>query len=267
MTARGATEPATTRSRHLFWLRELAVILAFYLVYTWVRNKFGSAAVGPDVAFNNAELMLDIEAAIGLDVEDEIQSWFLDYGWFLRFWNIFYGTFHFLVTAFALIYLYRTDRAAYPRWRTIGLTTTGIALIGFAIFPLMPPRLIGDCSIYGACLASPFVDTVAEHGGWWTFGSGTMEQISNQYAAMPSLHFAWAYWSFLVLAPRLQNRAALVFIWAYPWLTVFAIIVTGNHYWIDAVGGALVLALGYLIGNAIHDWWEGRRPSVAARAE
>jgi hypothetical protein len=253
MTARQISEPPQDTARSgLRWWKEALLILGFYLVYSWIRNQFGSAAVDPDVAFRNAEYILDIQGAMALNIEDEIQSWFVDWGWFLRFWNIFYGTLHFLVTGFAMVYLYRTDPRAYPKWRTFGLATTGLALVGFAAFPLMPPRLIGDCSEYGACLASPFVDTVAVHGGWWTFSSGAVEQVSNQYAAMPSLHFAWAFWSFMVLGPRLRNRAAVWFMWAYPWLTVFAIVVTANHYWIDAVGGGIALAAAWWIAGRIH---------------
>jgi len=257
------TEPGTANASHrLRWKREVVMMLGFYLVYSWIRNQFGSAAVGPSAALKNAQFIIDLEAFAGLDVEVAIQSWFLDFELFLRGWNIFYGTFHFLVTAFALVYLYRRHPTDYSRWRTIGLATTGLALAGFAAFPLMPPRLLGNCGEYGACLPSEYVDTVAELGSWWTFGSGTAAEISNQYAAMPSLHFAWAYWSFLVLAPRLRNRAAVVFMWAYPWLTLFAVVVTANHYWLDAVGGSVALALAYWAVAAI----EARRTTKRAPA-
>ncbi len=254
--------PAPAASRLLWW-KEVLLVVGFYLIYTWIRNRFGSAAVEPADAFDNAEIIIDMQRAMGLEFEDELQGWFLGYDWFLRAWNIFYGTFHFVVTGFALVFLYRRYPREYPRWRTIGLATTGLALVGFAAFPLMPPRLLADCGRFGACVESPYVDTVAELGSWWTFGSGAMEQLSNQYAAMPSLHVAWALWSFLILAPRLQNRAALAFVWAYPWLTLFSIVVTGNHYWLDAVGGVVVLAVGYAFGTWLHDRLDER---AAARA-
>lgn len=245
-----ADEFVAARSR-LKWWREALLVLGFYLIYSWVRNQFGSASVGADRAFENARDIIDLQRAMGLYIEPDIQGWFVDHGWFLRFWNIFYGTLHFLVTGVAMVFLYRRYPAEYPRYRNIGLATTGIALVGFAAYPLMPPRLLGDCGEYGACVESPFVDTVAVHGGWWSFDSGAVEAVSNQYAAMPSLHFAWAFWSFMVLAPRVRTLAARAAITAYPWLTVFAIVVTANHYWIDAVGGGVVLVAGWLVGNAI----------------
>lgn len=264
----GNRAPTTTRSKGdgtLRWWREALMVVAFYLVYTWIRNQFGSASVGVDTAFANAERVIDFEEALRLHVEPTIQSWFLDFGLFLRVTNIFYGTFHFLVTGFAMFWLYRRFPHDYARWRTIGLTTTALALVGFATFPLMPPRLLGDCGDLGACVPSPYVDTLAIHGGWWSFNSDAIDSVSNQYAAMPSLHIAWALWSYVVLAPRLQSRWSRSLIALYPWLTLFAIVVTGNHYWLDAAGGALVLVGGYFGGTWIND--AVRRYAGARRAQ
>ena len=124
-------------------------------------------------------------------------------------------------------------------------------MIGFSLYPLMPPRLLSVCGGYGGCTNSNFVDTLQRFGGLWSFDSGTMQSISNQYAAMPSLHFAWSTWCWLALRPVVQRRSVRIALAAYPWLTLFAIVVTGNHYWIDAAGGALVLAVGYVIGSII----------------
>ncbi|MFV2039593.1 MAG: phosphatase PAP2 family protein, partial [Acidimicrobiales bacterium] len=257
-----SSSPAPTTAelgpgRGLRWWREVLLVVVFYLIYSWIRNQFGSASVSADTAFANAERVIDLEKGLGLYIEADIQSWFVDIGWFLRATNIFYGTAHFLVTAFALIWLYRRHPQDYGRWRTIGLTTTALALFGFAVFALMPPRLLGDCGDLGACVASPYVDTLAVHGGWWSFDSAAVESISNQYAAMPSLHIAWAFWSYLVLAPRLRSPLGRVLISIYPWLTLFAIIVTANHYWIDAVGGAVALAGGYFGGTWLHNRIQG----------
>ena len=76
-----------------------------------------------------------------------------------------------------------------------------------------------------------------------------MQKISNQYAAMPSLHFAWSIGAFLVLFRIREPRWPRWLIAAYPWLTLFAIVVTANHFWLDAVGGAVVLAVGFLLAR------------------
>ena len=71
-----------------------------------------------------------------------------------------------------------------------------------------------------------------------------METISNQYAAMPSLHIAWAIWCTVALYPVLRRRWSRVLIVAYPVATMFAIVVTANHFWLDAVGGVIALGVG-----------------------
>jgi hypothetical protein len=239
---------------HLRWWREVLYVLAFYGIYSFVRNQFGSAAVSSDTAFDNARRIIDLQEAIGLSFEEGLQDAFLDATWFIKGWNIFYGTFHFVVTAFALGYLFRCWKSRYVRWRTTLACTTALALIGFALFPLMPPRLLP--ASYG------YVDTLAEIGGLWSFDSDAMADISNQYAAMPSLHFAWSAWSAFVLVPALRQRWLRVLVLAYPVATVFAIIVTANHFWLDAAGGAIVLATGYLLGSLWDRWTDGGREPV-----
>jgi hypothetical protein len=228
----------------LRWWVEIVAMLALYVVYSGIRNKFGSATGNEIQAFTNARRVIAFERHLGLFFEENFQDFFLAHRFFLQFWNVFYGTFHFWVTGFALIYLFRKYPARYSFWRNTIVLTTLLALIGFSWFPLMPPRLLDDCGHFGACASYGFVDTLAQYGGLWSFDSGTMEEISNQYAAMPSLHFAWSFWAFLVLFPHLKHRWSRIAITLYPWVTLYAIVVTANHYWLDALGGALALAGG-----------------------
>ena len=177
-----------------------------------------------------------------------MQGWFLGWDAFISIWNVFYGLLHFSVTFFTLIWLYLKFPEVYQRWRTTGLVCTGLGLVGFALFPLMPPRLLGDCGPYGACLPDAgFVDTMIHYEGLWSFDSGTFQALSNQYAAMPSIHFAWAFWCFLALRGRVRSGWGRVCLYLYPPLTLFAVVVTANHYWIDAVAGVacLLLALAW----------------------
>ena len=239
------TPPPGTRTLH--WWRELLYAGAFYLVYTGTRNRFGSAGHGSEThAFHNAERVIGAERWLGIFQEQTVQSWFLAWPGFLRLWNIYYGTLHFVVTIAVLITLFRRWPTAYRLWRNTLAFTTALALIGFSLFPLMPPRLLCDC-LYGHIAGSTyrFVDTVDRYGGLWSFDSGTVKSISNQYAAMPSLHVAWALWCALVLVPRLHHRRAKVLAGLYPIVTLFAVIVTANHYFLDAVAGVLTLAAGY----------------------
>lgn len=249
---------ATARRRYgLRWWVELALIAGVYLLYSLGRNEFGSAAVSPETAADNADLVIDMEKALGLYIEADVQAQFIDATAFIQFWNLFYGLFHFLVTFVVLLWLFFSDPGHYRFWRRTGLITTVFGLIGFAFFPLMPPRLLGNCGDYGACrLGSPYVDTVIDVGGIWSFESTGMEAISNQYAAMPSLHIGWALWCTLVLVPRLSARWAKLLAASYPFLTMFAIVVTANHYWLDGVGAVVAVAFGLWLSGV----WDRRVP-------
>jgi hypothetical protein len=251
VAARTTSDVATVPAARLRWWREVAIVAAFYGTYTAVRNLFGSASVSPERALGNARQMIELERAIGLFHEETVQHWFLDWSWFMRFWNVFYGTFHFIVPIAALLYLFHRVPEHYRQWRNTLAATTAFALVGFSMYPLMPPRLLNVCDEYGGCTNSNFVDTLERFGGLWSFDSGTMQSISNQYAAMPSLHFAWATWCWLSLRPYVQRRSVRVALGVYPWLTLFAIVVTANHFWIDAAGGLLVLAAGFVVGAMI----------------
>jgi hypothetical protein len=197
---------------------------------------------------------LRFEMALGLFHEETIQDWFLGAHWFIRFWDIYYGSFHFIVTAFALVWCFRSRPDRYPLWRNTLAATTALALIGFAFFPLMPPRLLPPS--YG------FVDTLARYGGLWSFDSGTMKAVSNQYAAMPSMHFGWSTWCVFVLWPATERRPWLKPVLVlYPVATLFAITVTANHFWLDALGGAAALAAGYALASAGTSWARSRAAS------
>ena len=212
-------------------------------MYSFIRNTQGSASVSAAHAFSNARQVIRIERAMGLYFEEGLQEAFLDWRPFIQLWNLFYGTFHFVVTIVALVLLFRRFPARYPRWRNTLAATTALALIGFATYPLMPPRLLPES--YG------FVDTLRVYGGLWSFESGPVAQVSNQYAAMPSLHFAWSAWSALVLYPMLVRTWSRLAVVLYPLATLFAIVVTANHFWLDAAGGALVLGVGGVVGFAL----------------
>jgi len=235
----GGDAPVRRRGQLRFW-REVAYVAAFYGVYSVVRNTQGSAAVSAAHAMRNALRVIRWEELLGIYHEQALQQAFLGNRIFIGFWNFFYGSFHFVVTAFALILLFKRFPARYRKYRNTLAATTGLALVGFALFPLMPPRLLP--APYG------YVDTLAQYGTLWSFDSGAMHKISNQYAAMPSLHFAWSTWSALALIPALRRWWAKALAGLYPALTLFAIVVTANHFYLDAAGGVVVLAAGALIG-------------------
>ena len=264
----GSARPAGGR---LHWWSELVLVGVFYGVYTLIRNQFGSD-MGQSVkqtAIDNAYDVIAWERAVHLFGEKGIQDLFIEWDLFIRFWNIFYGFCHFAVTIGVMVLLFVRYPVRYGVQRTVLAFTTALALVGFALYPLMPPRLLNDCSAFGACDPNySYVDTLVDPGGFWSFNSSAMMDISNQYAAMPSLHVAWAVWCVVAALPVLRRRWARLTLLAYPWLTLFAVMVTANHYWLDAVGGLLAVLIAYPAGVLLArrlPAWLAPRPSEAAR--
>jgi hypothetical protein len=272
-------ELAATRARsRLRWWHEVLFGLAVYVIYSAVRNRFGSAGGDPGPAFEHARQIIDVERALHLYVEADVQSWYLDLpaDGLIRGWNVYYGIAHFLVTFCTLVWVFRRSPERYPLWRNTLAVTTCVAVVGFAAYSLMPPRLLDDAGEFGACqiyapeaaAAAPpqaiggvvdapgcdrygYVDTIARYGGWISFGNEGMKDVSNQYAAMPSMHIGWSTWCVLALLPLLRRRWTRALLIAYPVITLVCIVVTANHYWIDGLGGLLCLGIGYGIAHAI----------------
>ncbi len=230
----------------LRWWREILTIAIFYELYSLARNTQGSGSTSPAHAFRNARAVIHLERLVGLYHEESIQRLFLGTRPLVKALNVYYGTAHFVVTAGILIWLFIRHPDRYPRWRWALASTTLLALIGFLAFPVMPPRLITSVFQVGS-----YEDTLHTVGGLWNFEDGAIAKLSNQYAAMPSLHFAWSLWCCLALWPRLRRPLSRALAVTHPLLTLVAIVATANHYWLDAAGGALALLIGWLLGGVI----------------
>jgi membrane-associated phospholipid phosphatase len=265
------------REHRVHWWKEALIVSVFYALYSWTRNQFGSnkiAADGiPDQAFTNAERIIQLERWLGVFHEESIQDLFLPYRHFIQLWNTYYGTAHFFVTIAVFVLLYVKRRDVFPQWRNTLAAMTALAIVGFAWFPLMPPRLLDEpCPAQveyeygGACIPTGlrgddgfgFVDTLSEYGGPWSFDSETVASISNQYAAMPSLHIGWATWCAIAVWPLVRRRWVKILVLLYPAVTLFCIVVTANHYVLDGVGGLVVFGVGALIGWGLHRWNQDR---------
>jgi hypothetical protein len=245
--------------RRLYWWAELIAVAVFYLVYSFVRNLHHGNQTD---AFRHALDLMRFQKTLGINHEQAIQAWALGSRAFIIAANYFYGSLHFIVTGGVMIYLYRRWTNDYPLWRNTLGVATALALIGFAFFPLAPPRMF-DGTNWHLAITIPnlhFVDTLANDPAFWSFNSGAVNKISNQFAAMPSVHCAWALWCSCALIPRLRHLWAKVLAGFYPVTTVTVIVVTANHYLLDAVGGFFVLGCGYLLARIFTR--AGRGPAV-----
>ncbi|MBC9712531.1 phosphatase PAP2 family protein [Streptomyces sp. TRM66268-LWL] len=216
-------------------LLELLLIRVFYAAYSQVRL---AATAGRAEAEAHGRQILDLERALFLDIEYWLNHLVARTPWLEAAMNFYYTSFHFTVPLVILAVLYRRRPADY-RWArsALGLTTV-LGLAGFWLYPLAPPRLMPGLG---------FVDTIHGAQDFTRPDYGAMTALTNQYAAMPSLHFGWSLWCGLVallLARRWWLKALGLL---HPALTLVVIVGTANHWILDAAGGALVVGAGFLI--------------------
>ncbi|MFD5857531.1 bifunctional glycosyltransferase 87/phosphatase PAP2 family protein [Streptomyces chartreusis] len=238
-------------------LFELLLIRVTYYAYAQIRLAAagGSNSAGRVTAEEHGEEIHSIERALGIDIEHWANHAVVQVDWLRGFFDFYYESFHFGVPLAILAVLYWRRPVDYRWARTaIGFATV-FALIGFWLYPLAPPRLMPGLG---------FIDTVHGPQDFTQPDYGTLTELTNQYAAMPSLHFGWSLWCglvILILAPRWWMKALGLL---HPLFTVTAIVVTGNHWVLDAVGGAAVVGAGF----AVTYLFQGPRArAVTARAE
>ena len=214
-------------------LLELLLIRVGYSLYSHIR---AAAPASRSDAEGHASTIHAVERALGIDIEYAVNHAVVATPWLESFFNFYYTSFHFVVPLTILAVLYWRRPGDY-RWAraSLGLATI-LALFGFWLFPLAPPRLMPDMG---------FIDTVHGVQDLANPQYGAMTAISNQYAAMPSLHFGWSLWCGIViitLAPKGWQKLLGAL---HPLITVCAIVATANHWVLDAVGGALVVGAGF----------------------
>jgi hypothetical protein len=235
----------------LYWWAEIIAILIFYFVYSAIRNVHGGISITgqidcvtmssqlPDHVCAHAHQIMTAEHWLGIFHEETIQNWALHARPLIIAANYFYGSFHFVVTIGAGIFLFRKWSDDYPRFRNSLGISTAVALIGFTFYPLAPPRMF----------PASFTDTLLKDPAIWTFSSGAAAKVSNQFAAMPSVHICWALWCAVALVPRLKRPWAKVLAAVYPLITLVVIVITANHYFLDAAGGVAIFLIGWFVSG------------------
>jgi hypothetical protein len=213
-------------------LRLLCVVL-LYALYAWTRNRHGAeSADAYDAAVRHARSLVAVEDALRLPTEAALQSAVLGQKALLRACGAYYGTAHFLVTLAVLAWCVLRRPRQVDRLAGVLLVATFAGVAVFAAYPVAPPRLLPDGT----------VDTLAVLGGVWSYDHGVLERISDPFAALPSLHLAWATWCALALRHLGGRRWAAVGA-LHVLLTLVAVLLTGNHWYLDAVAGAALVLL------------------------
>jgi hypothetical protein len=233
----GKAPRRTTRGGRfrVLWLYEVGLILVGYWLYSAVRNGVAGTE-GEAVA--RARDIVDIERQLGIYTEQGINAVVAANEWLAVLFNYYYATLHFGVTISVGVWVYVRHRRYARRLRNAWYAMNVLALIGFASYALAPPRLLPG---------GGYVDTIVFFRTWGSWADPSVAEHSNQYAAMPSMHIGWALWVAVIVVVLARRWWVRALGWLYPVATLLVIVGTGNHYWLDAVGGAVACAGGFAV--------------------
>ncbi len=241
--ARASSRP----HRRYGWLvsREVALILGGLIVYRLVRLVVKDEI---DQAFTNSQTVVNWERTIGIFNEVTFQSTILGSDAVVWMLNRYYFFAHFGGTAILLIWLFSRHYSCYGRARRVLFGTTFTALAVHLVFPLAPPRWFPDMG---------FVDTLQTYGPR-IYDSETISSTANQIAAMPSLHVAWALigaWAIVISSASRWRWLSL----GHPLMMTAAVVLTANHWWLDAVGAAVLVLVIIAVDAPIQRYLERRQ--------
>ncbi|MFF6994688.1 phosphatase PAP2 family protein [Streptomyces sp. NPDC008313] len=245
-------EPATRRPP---LVRELLLVAGLFVVYKLGRQL---ASGHTAEASRNGHRVWDLERTVRLPGEGAVQSALLHSDALVHLANTYYATVHFPATAAFLVWLYLRRPGHYLWARRTLAAVTAAALVLHLAFPLAPPRLLH---------ATGLLDTGQVYGPTVYGASPAGDSLSNQFAAMPSLHFGWALMLAIGLIAATRSRWRRLWL-LHPLLTLLVIVGTANHYWLDSVvAAALLVASLAVIRPPLPATAEtGRRPGSVVRA-
>jgi len=210
---------------------ESALLFALYGLWQFA----GSFTVmGTSGALPRARWLWDAERVLHLPSETAVQRLVLPHPLLVQACNLYYDVLHFPLLGACLVWLYARHRADYPRIRTTVALFTGVSLL-IQLIPVAPPRLLASTGM---------VDTAVQYGqSVYAWGGGF---DADEFSAMPSVHVGWA----LIVAIAVITVSRSRWRWlaaAYPVLTLLIVVVTANHFWLDGIAAALLVALVMVI--------------------
>ncbi len=222
------------------FIREAGTIAVLYALWQLVGEI---SLVSSDDAYGRGRWLVRAEHTLHLPAEATVQSWVLPHPWLAQLCNLYYAGLHFAGLFALLLWLFVRHRSDYARARSsiVVLTATCLAI---QLLPVAPPRLVPQAGV---------VDVAARYGqSVYDAGGASVDQLS----AMPSVHVGWALLIAVIVIRTSPSRWRWAVL-AYPVLTTFVVIATGNHFWLDGIVAALVLVLG----EAALTGWRRARPA------
>jgi hypothetical protein len=243
MTITAAAPRAAAYRGRLRWWTELPLIAVVYALYSGARVLVRGDV---DDAVGHGSDILHFEQLTHLDPERFFNRLFTEHAFLGVPADFAYASLHYIVTPSILIWLWRRRPTHYRMARTWLMISTLIGLVGFTVVPTAPPRLL--TGHHG------FIDTMAQYGsyGWWGTDASAprgMGHLTNQYAAMPSLHVGWSLWCGIMLFRYGRHWTVRTLGVLYPLTTALVVMGTANHYLMDAAAGVAVMSLGFALAK------------------
>jgi PAP2 superfamily len=241
--------PRSRTVRHIgAFLREAAVIGVLYALWQLAGTL---SVMGVQDAYHRAHWIQGVEGDVGLPSERSVQGLVLGHPLLVQASNLYYATMHFPMMFVFLIWLFWRHRDRYrPVRQVLGWTTLGCLLI--QLVPVAPPRMLPG-----------IVDTALRYGQSVYSNGLAVDQLS----AMPSVHVGWAvfvgFYSW-----RVSTSGWRYLGFAHTAVTVFVVVATGNHWWLDGiVATAVLVAAAWLVGGTRAAWAALRRTVASGRTE
>ena len=218
-------------------VRQLLLFAGAYYVYRIVRGIVDGEVTA---AFAHARWIVNAERGLHLFFEPSVQTWTIGQGWLIHAADFTYVNGHFVITTAFLVWLYFWRNDAFYFVRNMFMVAMGLALVLYAVYPTAPPRFLPEWG---------FTDTVTDFFGQGASHSASM--LYNPYAAMPSMHVAFALMVGMTGVRLVKWKPARIFWLLYPLFISFVVIVTANHFWLDAAMGAVVAGISAYASAAL----------------
>lgn len=212
-------------------IRELSIFISFLIFYKISRYiAIGDAST----AFENARKLIAFEKDLGIFTEPIVQGLFLSKTGLIKFLNTFYMYVHIPATTVFFIWLFKKHNSRYYWIRNGFIAANCIAVVFFIFYPCAPPRMLGEYGFVDTLLAVSKVDLY----------DGFFSGFFNQYAAVPSMHFGNSF----LIAISVILYAKKSYKWLivlYPLFVLWVIVITANHFYLDAILGGLIVIIPY----------------------
>ena len=223
-------------------VRQLLLFAGAYVVYQIVRGLVSGVGGETYKPFGDATKIISLERALHVFIEPSVQAWASNVHWVMDIADWTYLNAHYVVTIGALVFIYLRRNDSFYFVRNTFMIAMAIALVGYALYPTAPPRLMPEWG---------FTDSIAQFLGTPHVENGPGKALLNFYAAVPSMHVCFAVMIGVPMARLVKRWWARVLWCLYPLFITFVVVATGNHYLTDVVLGALTAGASALLAKQL----------------